>query len=73
MRVFPLSDWTELDIWEYIAAEQIPLVPLYFAERRPVVKRAGVWIMVDDDRLPLEAANNPSCGASAFALWDVIR
>ena len=55
MRVFPLSNWTELDIWEYIAAEEIPVVPLYFAKPRPVISRGGVWIMVDDDRLPLRA------------------
>ena len=54
MRVFPLSNWTEFDVWEYIAAEQIPVVPLYFAKLRPVVQRAGVLIMVDDDRLPIE-------------------
>src|SRR4051794_11867241 len=54
MRVFPLSNWTELDVWRYIAAEAIPLVPLYFARERPVVRRQGVWIMLDDDRLPLE-------------------
>jgi sulfate adenylyltransferase subunit 2 len=54
LRVFPLSNWTELDIWTYIARENIPIVPLYFAERRPVVKRDGSWIMCDDDRLPLE-------------------
>jgi sulfate adenylyltransferase subunit 2 len=59
MRVFPLSNWTELDIWEYIAAEQIPVVPLYFAKRRPVVKRQGVLIMVDDDRLPLQLGERP--------------
>ena len=53
MRVFPLSNWTELDVWDYIAAEEIAVVPLYFAKPRPVVKRNGVWIMVDDDRLPL--------------------
>jgi sulfate adenylyltransferase subunit 2 len=53
MRVFPLSNWTELDVWEYIAAEEIPIVPLYFAKLRPVVERDGTWIMVDDDRLPL--------------------
>jgi sulfate adenylyltransferase subunit 2 len=53
MRVFPLSNWTELDIWEYIRAEEIPIVPLYFAKMRPVVERDGTWIMVDDDRLPL--------------------
>jgi len=59
MRVFPLCNWTELDIWEYIAAEQIPVVPLYFAKRRPVVKRQGVLIMVDDDRLPLQLGERP--------------
>ena len=53
MRVFPLSNWTEADIWTYIAAENIPIVPLYFAAPRPVVKRNGQWIMVADDRLPL--------------------
>ena len=59
MRVFPLSNWTELDVWEYIAAEEIPVVPLYFAKPRPVVSRSGVWIMVDDDRLPLEPGEQP--------------
>jgi sulfate adenylyltransferase subunit 2 len=59
MRVFPLSNWTEFDVWEYIAAEQIPVVPLYFAKLRPVVKRGGVLIMVDDDRLPLEPGARP--------------
>src|SRR5882762_8086122 len=54
MRVFPLSNWTELDIWHYIMLQDIPVVPLYFAKRRPVVQRDGAWIMVDDDRLPLE-------------------
>jgi sulfate adenylyltransferase subunit 2 len=54
MRVFTLSNWTELDVWEYIAVEEIPVVPLYFAKRRPVVKRNSILIMVDDDRLPLE-------------------
>src|SRR5205085_1522276 len=53
MRVFPLSNWTELDVWQYIEAENIPVVPLYFAAPRPVVQRSGIWIMVDDDRLPL--------------------
>lgn len=48
MRVFPLSNWTELDVWEYILAEEIPVVPLYFAKRRPVVRRSDTWIMVDD-------------------------
>jgi sulfate adenylyltransferase subunit 2 len=59
MRVFPLSDWTELDVWEYIAAENIPVVPLYFAAERPVVERNGTWIMVDDDRLPLAPGEEP--------------
>jgi sulfate adenylyltransferase subunit 2 len=59
MRVFPLSNWTELDIWEYIAVEKIPVVPLYFAALRPVVARDGTWIMVDDDRLPLEPDETP--------------
>ena len=59
MRVFPLSNWTELDVWEYIAGEAIPVVPLYFAKPRPVVPRNGVWIMVDDDRLPLEPGEAP--------------
>jgi len=54
IRVFPLSNWTELDIWQYIHLENIPIVPLYFAARRPVVKRDGVLIMVDDDRMQLK-------------------
>jgi sulfate adenylyltransferase subunit 2 len=53
IRVFPVSNWTELDIWQYTRAENIPVVPLYFAAPRPVVKRDGVWIMRDDDRMPL--------------------
>lgn len=53
MRAFPLSNWTELDVWHYIHLENIPVVPLYFAARRPVVERKGALIMVDDDRLPL--------------------
>jgi len=53
LRVFPLSNWTEADIWQYIRAEQIPIVPLYFAAERPVVKRDGLWIMVDDERFRL--------------------
>jgi len=53
IRVFPLSNWTELDIWQYILAEDIPIVPLYFAAERPVVERSGQLIMVDDGRLPL--------------------
>ena len=55
IRVFPLSNWTELDIWQYIHLENIPIVPLYFAEERPVVERDGTLIMVDDERMPLEA------------------
>jgi len=59
MRVFPLSNWTERDIWEYIAAEKIDVVPLYFAALRPVVRRRDAWIMVDDERLPLEPGERP--------------
>jgi len=55
IRVFPISNWTELDIWQYIYREQIPIVPLYFAAERPVVERDGMLMMVDDDRLPLHA------------------
>jgi sulfate adenylyltransferase subunit 2 len=55
IRVFPLSNWTELDIWQYTRAENIPVVPLYFAAPRPVVKRDGVLIMRDDERLPLQS------------------
>ncbi|RXJ84583.1 sulfate adenylyltransferase subunit CysD [Arcobacter sp. CECT 8985] len=54
IRVFPLSNWTELDIWQYIYLEQIPIVPLYFAKKRPVVQKDGIKIMVDDDRMPIE-------------------
>ncbi len=59
IRVFPLSNWTELDIWQYTRAESIPVVPLYFAALRPVVKRDGVLIMRDDDRLPLLPGEQP--------------
>jgi len=59
VRVFPLSNWTELDIWSYIARERIPVVPLYFAADRPVVERDGMLIMVDDDRLPLHPKETP--------------
>jgi sulfate adenylyltransferase subunit 2 len=59
IRVFPLSNWTELDIWQYIYQEQIPIVPLYFAKERPVVERDGMLIMVDDDRMPLEPGEQP--------------
>jgi sulfate adenylyltransferase subunit 2 len=60
MRVFPLSNWTELDVWEYIHREQIPIVPLYFAKERPVVEREGALIMVDDERLPLAPGERPT-------------
>ena len=60
IRVFPLSNWTELDIWQYIYAEQIPIVPLYYAAERPVVTRDGVLIMVDDDRMPLLPGETPA-------------
>lgn len=59
LRVFPISNWTEHDVWEYIHSEQIPIVPLYFAKERPVVLRGGTWIMVDDERLPLEPGEIP--------------
>ena len=58
IRVFPLSNWTEADIWAYIRQEDISIVPLYFAANRPVVRRYGQWIMVDDNRLPLEPGEN---------------
>jgi len=59
IRVFPLSNWTELDIWLYIRQEAIPIVPLYFAKKRPVVQRDGALILVDDDRLPLSPGEKP--------------
>ena len=59
IRVFPLSNWTELDIWLYIQQQDIPIVPLYLAKERPVVWRDGSWIMVDDDRMPLEPGETP--------------
>ena len=59
IRVFPLSNWTELDVWQYIHLEQIPIVPLYFADTRPVVERDGTLIMVDDERMELEAGEQP--------------
>ncbi len=59
IRVFPLSNWTELDIWQYIYLEDIPIVPLYFAKERPVVERDGVLIMVDDERMPLAPDEKP--------------
>src|SRR2546423_11873016 len=66
MRVFPLSNWTELDIWTYIHLEQIPVVPLYFAKERPVVEREGMLIMVDDDRLPLNVGEKPQMSVVRF-------
>jgi sulfate adenylyltransferase subunit 2 len=60
IRVFPLSNWTELDIWQYIYLEKIPIVPLYYAAERPVVTRDGTLIMVDDERLPLDAGEVPT-------------
>lgn len=59
IRVFPLSNWTELDVWLYIYLEEIPIVPLYFAKERPVVRRQGTWIMVDDERMRLEPGEEP--------------
>ncbi len=59
IRVFPLSNWTELDIWQYIHLEKIPIVPLYFSKPRPVVERDGVLIMVDDERIPLNDGEVP--------------
>jgi sulfate adenylyltransferase subunit 2 len=59
VRVFPLSNWTELDVWLYVWLENIPVVPLYFAKERPVVERSGTWILVDDDRMRLEEGEEP--------------
>ncbi|MCS6946451.1 MAG: sulfate adenylyltransferase subunit CysD, partial [Steroidobacteraceae bacterium] len=66
LRVFPLSNWTELDIWQYIYVENIPIVSLYFAAERPVVRRDGVWIMVDDERLPLHPGEAPQLKSVRF-------
>jgi sulfate adenylyltransferase subunit 2 len=66
VRVFPLSNWTELDIWHYIHLQNIPVVPLYFAKARPVVRRSGTWILVDDERLPLEAGETPEMRVVRF-------
>ncbi len=59
IRAFPLSNWTELDVWSYIAYERIPVVPLYFAKERPVVERQGMLLMVDDNRMPLAPGETP--------------
>jgi sulfate adenylyltransferase subunit 2 len=66
IRVFPLSNWTELDIWQYVYLENIPIVPLYFAQPRPVVRRDGGWIMVDDDRMPLDPGEMPEMRTVRF-------
>lgn len=66
IRVFPLSNWTELDVWQYVSLERIPIVPLYFAKPRPVVERDGVLIMVDDDRLPLHPGERPQLRTVRF-------
>jgi sulfate adenylyltransferase subunit 2 len=66
MRVFPLSNWTELDVWEYILLEDIPIVPLYLAAERPVVERDGALIMVDDERMPLHAGEQPQWRSVRF-------
>ncbi len=66
VRVFPLSNWTELDIWLYIHREQIPMVPLYLAQRRPVVERDGTLIMVDDERMPLAPGESPQMRSVRF-------
>lgn len=66
MRVFPLSNWTEMDVWQYIQAEEIPVVDLYFAKPRPLVKRDGALIMVDDDRLPLNPGEVPEMRRARF-------
>ena len=66
MRAFPISNWTEFDIWRYIRREQIPIPDLYFARPRPVVQREGTWIMVDDDRIPLREGEVPEIRSVRF-------
>ena len=66
IRAFPLSNWTELDVWQYIMLEDIPVVPLYFAAPRPVVDRQGMLIMVDDDRMPLQQGEEPRLAQVRF-------
>ena len=73
IRVFPLSNWTELDVWQYIHLENIPMVPLYFSAKRPVVFRDGIWIMVDDDRLELKPVKCLKKKWFVLELWGVIR
>ncbi len=66
IRAFPISNWTELDIWQYIYLEQIPIVPLYYSAKRPVVERDGTLIMVDDDRMPLHPGEKPEMRSVRF-------
>ena len=66
IRAFPISNWTELDVWQYIYLEEIPIVPLYYARERPVVERDGQWIMVDDDRMPLQEGETPQMKSVRF-------
>jgi sulfate adenylyltransferase subunit 2 len=66
IRVFPISNWTELDVWQYIHLENIPIVPLYFSARRPVVQRDGALIMVDDERMPLRPGEQPEMRSVRF-------
>jgi sulfate adenylyltransferase subunit 2 len=66
IRVFPISNWTELDVWQYIHLENIPIVPLYFSARRPVVERDGALIMVDDERMPLRPGEQPEMRSVRF-------
>jgi sulfate adenylyltransferase subunit 2 len=66
LRVFPLSNWTELDIWQYIHLEKIPIVPLYFSAKRPVVERDGSLIMVDDNRMPMKPGEKPEMKSVRF-------
>jgi sulfate adenylyltransferase subunit 2 len=66
IRVFPISNWTELDVWQYIHLENIPIVPLYFSAKRPVVTRDGALIMVDDQRMPLRPGEQPQMKSVRF-------
>ena len=66
IRVFPISNWTELDIWQYIHRENIPIVPLYFSEERPTVRRGDLLLMVDDDRFPLAEGETPEMRSIRF-------
>jgi sulfate adenylyltransferase subunit 2 len=66
IRAFPLSNWTELDIWQYIHLQRIPIVPLYFAKPRPVIERNGMLLVVDDDRMPLAEGESPTMVSVRF-------